>query len=406
MPIPYDKYPTIDELSYLKDCVGNIQEQLDSKQNIGGGGGGITTGDLTEAVSNILTISNGTGAVVGTGTSIEVQQANGSQDGFISSADWSSFNGKQDALVSGSNIKTINSNSIVGAGNIAVQDTLISGTNIKTINTNSVLGSGDIAVQSTLVSGTNIKTINTNSLLGSGDLSVQDTLVSGTNIKTINSNSLLGSGNISVQDSLVSGTNIKTINSNTILGSGNLSVQDTLVSGTNIKTINSGSILGSGDLLLQDKLVSGTNIKTINGASLLGSGDISTLGFTLSVQALSSAPTDGQTIYFGQLPKAPVTTANISKVYIPKSGTIKLARIYSYSGTAGTAESWSLYIRLNNLTDTLIQTLTLNTNERTWFNGSLSIAVVAGDYIEIKGIQPTWATNPNTTIYGGYIYIE
>jgi hypothetical protein len=52
--------------------------------------------------------------------------------------------------------------------------------------------------QQTLVSGTNIKTVNSNSLLGSGDVAVQETLVSGTNIKTINSTSLLGGGNISV----------------------------------------------------------------------------------------------------------------------------------------------------------------------------------------------------------------
>jgi hypothetical protein len=49
-----------------------------------------------------------------------------------------------------------------------------------------------------LQSGTNIKTVNSTSLLGSGNLAVQETLVSGTNIKTINSTSLLGSGNISV----------------------------------------------------------------------------------------------------------------------------------------------------------------------------------------------------------------
>ena len=45
--------------------------------------------------------------------------------------------------------------------------------------------------QSTLVSGTSIKTINSTSLLGSGDVAVQETLVSGTNIKTINSLSLI-----------------------------------------------------------------------------------------------------------------------------------------------------------------------------------------------------------------------
>lgn len=54
------------------------------------------------------------------------------------------------------------------------------------------------AKQDTLVSGTNIKTVNSTTLLGSGDLAVQETLVSGTNIKTINSTSLLGSGNIDI----------------------------------------------------------------------------------------------------------------------------------------------------------------------------------------------------------------
>jgi hypothetical protein len=129
-------------------------------------------------------------------------------------------------------------------------------------------------------------------------------------------------------------------------------------------------------------------------------------GYTLSVQALTSSPADGQTIYFGNLPKAPVTTANISKVYIPRAGVIKRAEIYCYSGTAGTNESWSGYIRLNNTTDTLIQTRAVNTNERVFTNSSLAISVVANDYIEIKFINPTWATNPLTTIFGGYIYIE
>lgn len=56
--------------------------------------------------------------------------------------------GLQDALVSGTNIKTINSTSLLGEGNIAVQETLVSGTNIKTINNTSLLGSGDITITS------------------------------------------------------------------------------------------------------------------------------------------------------------------------------------------------------------------------------------------------------------------
>ena len=54
------------------------------------------------------------------------------------------------------------------------------------------------AKQDTLVSGTNIKTINSTTLLGSGNLDVQEVLVSGTNIKTINGSSILGIGNLSI----------------------------------------------------------------------------------------------------------------------------------------------------------------------------------------------------------------
>ena len=130
------------------------------------------------------------------------------------------------------------------------------------------------------------------------------------------------------------------------------------------------------------------------------------IGYNLYVQALTSSPADSVTVYFGQLPKAPVSAAATSKVYIRKAGTIKAANIYVYSGTAGTNESWSLYVRLNNTTDYLIQTVSVSASERVFLNVALSIAVAVGDYIEIKGVQPLWATNPLTTIYGGYIYIE
>lgn len=56
------------------------------------------------------------------------------------------LNAKQATLVSGTSIKTVNSTSLLGSGNITVQPTLFSGTNIKTINGNSVLGSGDLTI--------------------------------------------------------------------------------------------------------------------------------------------------------------------------------------------------------------------------------------------------------------------
>jgi hypothetical protein len=73
-----------------------------------------------------------------------------------------------------------------------------SGTNTGDNAVNSLYSGLATSKQDTLVSGTNIKTVNSTSVLGSGNIAVQETLVSGTNIKTINSTSLLGSGNISV----------------------------------------------------------------------------------------------------------------------------------------------------------------------------------------------------------------
>ena len=55
----------------------------------------LTSGNLTEATSSVLTITGGTGAVLGSGTSIQVKQATTSVSGFLSSTDWTTFNNKQ-----------------------------------------------------------------------------------------------------------------------------------------------------------------------------------------------------------------------------------------------------------------------------------------------------------------------
>lgn len=129
-------------------------------------------------------------------------------------------------------------------------------------------------------------------------------------------------------------------------------------------------------------------------------------GYSINVMALTSSPTDAQTVYFGMLPKAPINTAGVSKIYIRKAGTLKIAEIYNYSGTAGTGEAWSLYVRVNNTTDYLIATVASATNQRIFSNTGLNISLSVGDYVEIKSINPTWATNPLTCIFGGYLYIE
>lgn len=131
------------------------------------------------------------------------------------------------------------------------------------------------------------------------------------------------------------------------------------------------------------------------------------LGYAVMARAASqSTTTDGQTMYWGGMLVAPSTTANRWRIYIPKAGTVKAARVYSYAGTAGTAENWSMYVRINNSSDALIQTLALGAADRVWANDAMALSVVAGDYIEIKEVQPSWATNPATVTRSAVIYIE
>jgi hypothetical protein len=84
----------------------------------------LTKGDLTETTSSVLTIGSGTGAVIGSGTTITVSQSGISTSGYLSSTDWNTFNGKEPALTKGnlteatSAILTITggTNAVIGSG--------------------------------------------------------------------------------------------------------------------------------------------------------------------------------------------------------------------------------------------------------------------------------------------------
>jgi hypothetical protein len=395
---------------------GTLSSQTDLQTALNGKEPTLTKGNLTETTSSILTITGGTNSVIGTGTTIEVAKANASTNGYLSSIDWTTFNSKGNGtVISIATSSPITGGTITSSGTIGIQDAAADGITkgAATFTANDFdSASGVISIDYTngqSASGS------TKGFLTSADWTTFNNKGNGTVTSITASSPLTGgtittSGSVGINDakadSLTKGASTFKDSDFNDNGAGLISIDYT--NGQSANTITKGFLTSTDWNTFngkQDLLVSGTNIKTLNGVSILGSGDLDA-GYTLSVQALTSSPADGATIYFGNLPKAPVTTANISKVYIPRAGTIKRAEIYCYSGTAGTAEAWSGYIRLNNTTDTLISTLSVNTAERRFFNTALSINVVAGDYIEIKFINPTWATNPLTTIFGGYIYID
>lgn len=156
----------------------------------------------TPAATGVTSVT-GTAPVVSSGgatPAISMAAATTSTNGYLTSTDWNTFANKQDTLVSGTNIKSINGTTILGSGDITTPTATINNTLTSTSTTEALSANMGKTLQDSkqanLVSGTNIKTINSTSLLGSGDVAVQPTLVSGTNIKTVNGSSLLGSGDI------------------------------------------------------------------------------------------------------------------------------------------------------------------------------------------------------------------
>lgn len=59
----------------------------------------LTIGNLTDVGTDGITITGGTGAVIGSGTSISQQVASATQNGYLSSADWINFNSAAPAFI-------------------------------------------------------------------------------------------------------------------------------------------------------------------------------------------------------------------------------------------------------------------------------------------------------------------
>ena len=120
------------------------------------------------------------------------------------------------------------------------------------------------------------------------------------------------------------------------------------------------------------------------------------------------APNDSATYYFGNISGlVPGTTITNFLVEVPIPGTIIAAFFTCQAYTAtGTNENISLYVRKNDTTDALIQTVGAATAVRYFKNTAMKLNVVAGDTLAIKMVCPAWATNPDGIRFGGMILIS
>lgn len=105
---------------------------------------------------------------------------------------------------------------------------------------------------------------------------------------------------------------------------------------------------------------------------------------------------------------APSTTAAQRNIPIPLSGFIRAVALQYRPGTVGSNEAGTTFaIRVNDTTDYAIAT-TADFSQANFQvrNSNMNIPVSAGDFIQIKVVTTTWATNPLQTHMNGVIVIE
>lgn len=152
----------------------------------------------------------------------------------------------------------------------------------------------------------------------------------------------------------------------------------------------------------------GTNATTAAAART----NLGMLGYSLQASGAAFSPADSTTYYYGgNFGGGPGTTADLARIYIPKTGTIKAAYVFFNQAAGASAETSSLSIRLNNTTDYLISSSVVNNAASTAVNSTSlnsgnGIAVSAGDYVELKWATPAWATNPTSVRPSVILYIE
>jgi hypothetical protein len=180
----------------------------------------------------------------------------------ISSATQTALDAKQATLVSGTNIKTINSTSILGAGNIAISSAVAWGGVTGTLSNQTDLQTAlDLKVDenAAITGATKTKiTYDAKGLVTAGADATTADIASSTDKRYVTDAQLVVVGN-------TSGTNTGDNATNSQYSGLAASKQDTLVSATNIKTINSTTVLGAGNIAVEPTITATTSADYYRG---------------------------------------------------------------------------------------------------------------------------------------------
>ena len=218
----------------------------------------ITFGDLTEATSSVLLLTNNTGVVKGSGTTIQIKQASASQGGYISATDFSSFANKQAtisiATIDSVSPKVANGAQLSGAA-IVLQTADSSFPGVVSIGTQTFAGAKTFSTNPTF------SAITAGQMLfsGTGGLVSANTSLTWDNTNKY----LLGASNLRAgrdANSYIEFTN----NASKLYAAGDITLFSTNGGGTaNVNIQNNGS---SGGEVIKVKLLTGSGAGTERGS--------------------------------------------------------------------------------------------------------------------------------------------
>lgn len=139
--------------------------------------------------------------------------------------------------------------------------------------------------------------------------------------------------------------------------------------------------------------------------SLLFSGKTAAL-IIPTITGANSSMTDGATYYWGSSGAFGANSnQGLTRIYNLTGKTITIVAVSTFiRWTPGTSESASVYLRYNNTTDYLIGTVDGDVQQTELSLTGQSISWASGDYVEMKMVNPTWATNPSNMNAGGQIH--
>lgn len=224
---------TSTEIGYVSGVTSAIQTQLNGKQAT------LTIGNLTDVGTDGIVVTSGTGAVIGSGTSLAQHVADSTHNGYLSSTDWSTFNGKQ---ASGNYITALTGDATAaGPGSAALT--------LATVNSNVGSFGSSTAIPSVTVNGKGLVTAASTNVV----IAPAGTLTGTTLAATVVSSSLTSVGTITT--GVWTGTTIAVANG-----------------GTGQTSYTNGQLLignTSGNTLAKATLTAGTGVTITNGASAI-----------------------------------------------------------------------------------------------------------------------------------------